>query len=54
MRRSERGRTREGSMTDVFTIVTWAILAVSLAMVVVSVGHHLHRQHRDELIRFHG
>lgn len=42
-------------MTDVFTIVTWAILAVSLAMVVVSVGHHLqHRHRREKLIRFHG
>ncbi|HUN62926.1 MAG TPA: hypothetical protein VMU53_13090 [Candidatus Sulfotelmatobacter sp.] len=41
-------------MTDVFAMVTWAILAVSLAMVVVSVWHNVHRDRRDKLIRFHG
>lgn len=54
MRRSERGRRQEGSMTDVFAIVTWAILAVSLAMVVVSVGHNLHRHRKEKLVQFRG
>jgi len=41
-------------MTDVFAIVTWAILAISLAIVVVSVGHNLHRRRKENVIRFHG
>jgi hypothetical protein len=41
-------------MTDVFAIVTWAILAVSLAIVVLSVGHHMHRHRGERSIRLPG
>jgi hypothetical protein len=41
-------------MSDVFVIVTWAIIAVSAATVVVSLAHNLHRHRRESVIRFHG
>jgi hypothetical protein len=41
-------------MSDFFLIVTWAIIAVSVATIVVSLAHNLHRHRRESVIRFHG
>jgi hypothetical protein len=41
-------------MSDVIAIVTWAIIAVSAATVVVGLAHNLHRHRRESVVRFHG
>jgi hypothetical protein len=41
-------------MNDVLVVVTWAIIAVSAATVVVSLAHNLHRHRRESVIKFHG
>ncbi len=41
-------------MSDLFAVLTWAMIAVSAATVVVSLAHNLHRHRKESVIRFHG
>jgi len=41
-------------MSDVFAIVTWAIIAVSAATILVSLIHNFHRNRKESVIKFHG
>jgi len=41
-------------MSDVFVIVTWAIIAVSAATFLVSLFHNLHRHRQDSVVKFRG
>jgi len=41
-------------MSDVFVIVTWAIIAVSVATILVSLFHNFRRHRQDSVIKFHG
>jgi len=41
-------------MSDVFAIVTWAIIAVSAATILVRLFHNYDRHRQGNVIKFHG